>query len=279
MLGAGEKAGWTADGKLAKSGYAWELRKPRLAVYEPYTGNMDLGWTEWLLDTFQVPYTKLHNADIQKGGLRERFDTILFAQQTTDSILHGLRDAGGEEGDMNNPNRGRPRPRPEHVGGIGAQGGAALDAFVRDGGTVVTLSSASELPMQFLPLPVRSVSRGSESGFYSPGSLLRATVDTASPLAFGMPKDAIVFASGGPVMEVTGGSAHSVVNFARKDLLASGWVSGERAVLGKSVMVEAAYGKGRVVMYGFRVQHRGQPFGTFKLLLNAIYLGSAKRVP
>ena len=279
MLGSGEKVGWTADGKLAKSGYAWELQKPRLAVYEPYTGNMDLGWTEWLLDTFKVPYTKLHNADIQKGGLRERFDTILFAQQTTDSILHGLRDAGGEDGDMNNPNRGRPRPRPEHVGGIGAQGVAALDAFVRDGGTMVTLSSASELPMQFLPLPVRSVSRGSESGFYSPGSLLRATVDTTSPLAFGMPKDAIVFASGGPVMEVSGGSAHSVVNFARKDLLASGWVSGERAVLGKSVMVEAAYGKGRVVMYGFRVQHRGQPFGTFKLLLNAIYLGSAKRVP
>jgi len=281
MLGAGQKVGWSADGKLVTSGYAWELKKPRVAIYEPYAPNMDLGWTQWLLDTFQVPYTVLHNADIQKGGLRERFDTVLFAQQPVDSILHGLRDGGGggeEEGGRNTPDRVRPRPRPEHVGGIGAQGVAALEAFVRDGGTLVALANATELPLQFLPLPVRVAARGGETGFYSPGSLLRATVDTSNPLAFGMPKDAIVFSSGGPVMDVAGAGAKSVVNFARRDLLASGWVSGERAVLGKSILVEASHGKGRVVLYGFRVQHRGQPFGTFKLLLNALYLGSAQKL-
>lgn len=279
MLGNGEKVGWSADGKLVTSGFAWQLNKPRVAIYEPYTANMDLGWTQWLLDEFKVPYTVIHNADFQKGGLKDRFDTVLFAQQSTDSILHGLRDngGGGEEGEGINPNRGRPRPRPEHVGGIGAQGVAALDAFVREGGTLVTLSTASELPMQFFALPVRNAARGSETGFYSPGSLLRATVDTTNPLAFGMPKDAVVFSNGGPVMDVTAGSAKSVANFVRRDLLASGWLSGERSVLGKSILVEAAYGKGRVVMYGFRVQHRGQPFGTFKLLLNALYLGSAKK--
>jgi hypothetical protein len=241
---------------------------------------MDLGWTQWLLDEFKVPYTLIHNADFQKAGLKDRFDTILFAQQSTDSILHGLRDngGGGEEGEGSNPNRGRPRPRPEYVGGIGAQGVAALDSFVREGGTLVTLSTASELPMHFLALPVRNAARGSETGFYSPGSLLRATVDTTNPLAFGMPKDAVVFSNGGPVMDVTGPTAKSVANFARRDLLASGWLSGERSVLGKSILVEATHGKGRVVMYGFRVQHRGQPFGTFKLLLNALYLGSAKKL-
>ena len=103
-------------------------------------------------------------------------------------------------------------------------------------------------------------------------------VDLTNPLAFGMPKEAIVFSNGGPVMEVSGAGAKSVVNFARRDLLASGWLSGERSVLGKSILVDAAYGKGRVLLYGFRVQHRGQPFGTFKLLLNALYLGSAKKL-
>ena len=78
-------------------------------------------------------------------------------------------------------------------------------------------------------------------------------------------------------MDVSGAGAKPVVNLARRDLLASGWLSGERSVLGKSILVDAAYGKGRVLLYGFRVQHRGQPFGTFKLLLNALYLGSAKK--
>ncbi|MBI2690099.1 MAG: hypothetical protein HYX27_27655 [Acidobacteria bacterium] len=280
MLGAGEKVGWAIDGRLVTSGYLWELHKPRVAIYEPYAPNMDLGWTQWLLDEFQVPYSVIHNADVQKGGLKERFDTILFAQQTTDSILHGLRDngAGGEEGEYRSIDRGRPRPRPEHAGGIGAQGVAALDAFVRDGGTMVALSTAAELPLQFFPLAVRNVTRGAETGFYSPGSLLRATVDTTNPLGFGMPKEAVVFSNGGPIMDVVGPGAKPVANFAKRDLLASGWLSGDRVVLGKSILVEAAYGKGRVVLYGFRVQHRGQPFGTFKLLLNALYLGSAKKL-
>lgn len=278
MLGAGEKAGWTADGKLVTSGYVWELHKPRVALYEPYIANMDLGWTQWLLDTFQVPYTLVHNEDIQKGDLGDRFDTILFAQQATESLLHGERDSSGGTNERGDPSRGRSRARPENTGGLGAQGVAALDRFVREGGTMVSLSTAAELPLEFFPLAVRTATRASESGFYSPGSLLRATVDTTNPLAFGMPKEAVVFTNGGPVMELAGSGAKSVVNYVRRDLLASGWLSGERAAAGKSILVDAAHGKGRVVLYGFRVQHRGQPFGTFKLLLNALYLGSAKKM-
>jgi len=34
--------------------------------------------------------------------------------------------------------------------------------------------------------------------------------------------------------------------------------------------VEVGYGKGHIVLLGFRVQHRGHPHGTFRLLFNAV---------
>ena len=49
----------------------------------------------------------------------------------------------------------------------------------------------------------------------------------------------------------------SVATYAKKDLLASGWISGERQVQGRSILVESRHGNGRGVLYGFRPQFRG----------------------
>jgi ribosomal protein S18 acetylase RimI-like enzyme len=124
----------------------------------------------------------------------------------------------------------------------------------------------------------------SAPSFYCPGSLLRITVDTTHPLGFGMPKEAIAFSQGGQAYQIAlleeynqgEREIRSVARYATANLLASGWVSGERAVLGRHILLEARHGQGHVVLFGFAPQFRGQPFGTFKLLLNAIYLGSAR---
>jgi hypothetical protein len=249
---------------------------------------MDQGWTQWLLDHYRVPHAIVHNDDIRKGGLRNRFDSLILASQSADSILHGQRpdDAGRVPAVM----RDRGRPRQEHTGGIGIPGLAAIESFVEDGGTLIALNAASELPIQFLPIPVRNALRpppGAEGReepppstgtFYSPGSVLRVTVDPTHPIAFGMPKEAYGFSSGGYAFDVPGNSQGTAViaRYASSNLLASGWLSGERAVLGKPLLVEAKLGKGRVVLFAFRPQHRGQTFGTFKFVLNTIYLASAQ---
>jgi hypothetical protein len=307
LLEHGEAVRWAPDGTIltAKNGSggafakaAYELKRPRVALYQPWIANADEGWTEWLLDNYKIPYTLLHNEDFQKGDLREKFETIILAQQSLTSILHGLRRGQlvGLSGSASTTNA-RSEQRPEYTGGIGVQGAARLDSFVREGGTLIAFDAATELPVQFFPLSLRALLRpatdSSEAAapeqedagsFKCPGSLLRITVDNSQPLAFGMPKEAIAFSTGGQAFEVSDPGngnrrIHVIASYATSDLLASGWVSGERLVLGKAALVEASYEKGRVVLFGFRPQFRGQPFGTFKLLLNAIYLGSAQPLP
>jgi hypothetical protein len=263
----------------------YELKQPRVALYQPWLANADEGWTEWLLDHYGIAYSQIHNDDFRKGDLHRRFDTIILAAQTASSILHG-----SPHGEYGTERPGEEKlhivnvQRPQYAGGIEVEGLAQLDRFVRDGGTLIALDTATELPIEYFSLPVKNVVKSGADSFYCPGSLLRVTVDPADPLAFGMPKDAIVFSSGGEAFEITLArpynrgerEIHSVVSFATHDLLASGWVSGEKQVLGKHALVNARYGKGRVVLFGFRPQFRGQSYGAFKLLLNAIYLGSAQ---
>jgi hypothetical protein len=244
---------------------------------------MDTGWTAWVLDNFQIRHTLLHNEDIGGGNLRARFDAIILAQQSMSSILHGTRQGEGSgradgqsAGDANN------LQRPEFTGGIGLTGARNLQEFVEQGGTLLAFDSATELPMALFPIGVRGVLRGGEGesgGWYCPGSILRITTDPAHPVAAGMPKDVYATSTGGQAFEISILPAFNqgerevkiVAWYAKKDLLASGWLSGERAVAGKAAVVDARLGKGHVVLYGFRPQFRGQSFGTFRLILNALY--------
>jgi hypothetical protein len=139
------------------------------------------------------------------------------------------------------------------------------------------------------PLPLRPLVRASAvgegrdeeaptTGFYCPGSILRISVQKDDALAKGMPEEAYAFSSGGQAWDVTllpeynkgDREVRVVASYAANNLLASGWVSGERAVLGKPILVNARHGKGHVVLFGFRPQFRGQTFGTFPFIFNAI---------
>jgi len=285
---------WGEKGEILVKGRAepgvfrearWELRPPRVALYVPWTANIDTGWTQWMLDTFHVPYRVVHNRDVARGGLRRSFDAVILASQDPMSILHGHR--------CGEPSRKRraeldalSQQRPEYCGGIGVAGLMELEQFVRRGGTLIAFGEAARLPVDLFPLGVRDVARSSSPRFSCPGSLVRITLDTAHPLAFGSPAQVYAFCRGGQAWEIrlvdaanTGErEIRAVAHYANDDLLASGWISGEKAVAGKPALVEARHGRGRVILFGFRPQFRGQTFGTMKMILNAIYLASAKEL-
>lgn len=71
----------------------------------------------------------------------------------------------------------------------------------------------------------------------------------------------------------------TIASYPETNLLRSGWLIGEPRLQGMDAIVEAQIGRGRVIVESFRVQHRAQTWGTFKLLLNALYYGASPGRP
>jgi hypothetical protein len=53
--------------------------------------------------------------------------------------------------------------------------------------------------------------------------------------------------------------------------LESGLLLHPEAIEDKAAAVELVYGKGRILLYGFKPQFRGQSHGTYRYLFNALY--------
>ena len=113
------------------------------------------------------------------------------------------------------------------------------------------------------------------SDFYCPGALLRVTT-VEDPLTAGLERSAAIWFEESPAFEVSSGKV--LARYPDENPLLSGWLSGERRLYGKAALVEAALGRGRVVLFGFRPQYRGQSWATYPALLNAIYTSAATPV-
>jgi len=254
----------------------YEIRKPRIAMYQRYGGgNMDEGWTRLMFEQFDVPFTSIKDAAIQAGNLEATYDVIVLPADSV-AAMTGER-PGGEGGRGGGGRGGGPsNTPPEYRSGFGAEGVKALEAFVQQGGTLLTFAQAGDLPIQRFGLPLRNVVAGLEpKAFWSPGSTLRVRYDTSHPLAYGMPADGLaLFMNGSQVYQVTSTERSQDVEvfstYRDRDILQSGWLLGEEVIAKKAAAVLVRHGEGRVVLIGFRPQHRDQTHGTFKLVFNAL---------
>jgi hypothetical protein len=218
-----------------------------------YQASMDEGWTRWLFDDFGFTYTSLHDADVQAGNLRARFDTIVIPDQAAQQIAQGHR-AGSMP--------------PEYCGGLGAKGAGALKDFAAAGGTIIFFNHASDYATEILGVKAKNVLRGvATKEFYSPGSLLNVSLDLKSPLAYGMPEKITLWSEQSPTWDTDDGV---VARYPASGVLASGWLLGEKYLVGKAALLDVPMGSGHLIMFGMRPQYRGQSYQNFKLLFNAL---------
>lgn len=239
-------------------------RPVRVGLYKSWTASMDEGWTRFVFDTFNIPYASIRDAELRsEANLRAKYDVIILPSMRVREIVEG-----------NSPER---YPA-EYAGGITERGVENLRRFVEAGGVLICFDAATELAIKRFGLPVRNVLEGVRSSeFYCPGSILALEVDTTHPLARGFSSRTDAYFINSAAFEVTDPQrAHTVARYATENVLRSGWVLGEERISGKAALVEATLGRGRVILFGFRPQHRGQTWGTFPFIFNAIMSASAE---
>jgi len=241
------------------------IRAPRVALYQPWTGgNIDEGWTRWVLEEYEFPYTTVHNADLRAGGLRRKFDAIILPDQAPREIVDGNLGAA---------------IRPEYRGGIGDIGVDSLQRFVSEGGTLIALGAASDLVVDRFPVPVRDQKRAlRRDQHFGPGTILRIQVDTTNPLGYGMAADTYGFYNNSPFFTLVDGfnanKASVIARFPNEEVVASGWLRGEDLMAGRAAVVSVDFRPGRIVLFGLRPQHRAQTHATFPMLFNSLYLSA-----
>jgi hypothetical protein len=239
----------------------------RIGIYQSTrAGNMDEGWTRFVFDSFNVPYKSLRDPALESGSLRNFFDAIVLPSDRTRE----------------------PADRDEQIEGgrgINDTGFRNLARFVDDGGTLICFDGSCGELIKRWRLPLRNVLDGLRSSdFYCPGSILSLNVDTTNPIARTMSPDVDAYFINSSAFEITSTPqsvsdtpprslpVSIVARYANENVLRSGWLLGEEKIKGRIALAEIESGRGRIVLFSFRPQHRGQTWGTLPFIWNAINL-------
>ncbi len=227
---------------------------PRIGLWDQYGGSMESGWTRWILEQFEFPFTRVFAPELDAGNLNAKYDVLIFPNGAIPPVAGGGGGRGGRGGGRTALNRrarrniaiaARTRHRRAHH--------AAAAGVRRSGGTIVAIgNSATNLAAHFkLPVENHLVENGAplpRAKYFVPGSVLSAKVDVTHPLAAGMRERADFFFDNSPVFKLRPDAAaagvRAIAMFDTPTPLRSGWAWGQKYLDGGVVAVEARMGKG-----------------------------------
>jgi hypothetical protein len=281
-----------------------EAPMPRIGIWVPWADTDMIGWIRLILDREGVPYIYLRDDDLRAGDLRDRVDAIVYGTVLLDLAgqIHGIEPVAGPMGfnaTPEYPSLGTPAASDDITGGIGWQGLANLETFVRDGGLLVTLGTGSALVLE--GGMIRHVQRSSRPDVTTPGSHLRARfLQPQHPIAYGYPEVTVAFRSpyefydpprrwltmsyctsclDGPfdfrhVVMAWGtrrfGTAPGEAAEESLPILVSGGGTNPEALQGRPAILDVPLGAGGIVALNFNPMHRDMNRGDHRYLWNSL---------
>ena len=184
-----------------------DLDVPRIGYVHTWTSTQDEGWVRLAFDAFKVPYTYFGAPKLREGGLREKYDVIVFphaGQGGTALVTSGVQ--GSEPRPYKKteltPNVGTVDSTDDMRGSIGIEGLMELYKFVQQGGVLITEGGTSTLFPAYNLTP--GVSVESPDNLYVRGAVLKSVLgDRSSPVLYGYDQQALaVYFNQAPVMRV-----------------------------------------------------------------------------
>ncbi|MEM7049738.1 MAG: M14 family zinc carboxypeptidase [Acidobacteriota bacterium] len=178
---------------------------PRVGVVHTWVRTQDAGWARYSLDRQGLQYELVSPDDLRRGGLRSRFDVLLFppAVSSLRRMIHGIDRRWSPLAYTQTtefPSHGLPNSSPDITGGMGFAGLLELQRFVEDGGVLAAFGNGTVLPVEGGLVP--RVGRARQA-VRTPGSELAARVVRPDhPLTYGYQERTSVFRGNGLLFEV-----------------------------------------------------------------------------
>jgi zinc carboxypeptidase len=265
---------------------------PRLALYSTWGGTQDVGWVRYAFDRFEVPFDLIYKEQVRRGDLKSKYDVIVIPHQsgTAKRLVFDIDSRGTpiayKKSDQFK-NLGMYGESDDITGGMGVEGVAEFDKFVKAGGVLVTLGASSFFPAEFGLTPKVDAARTSAQ-FYSPGAIVDAEILQAEhPIFYGYDRKVIPVRYGnGPLLTVQTGTnpfadgapagppptPQSVLMRypGGDDHVLSGLMRGANEIRNRPAIVEQTSGKGRVILFAGNPCYRWQNFGEFNMLFNTL---------
>jgi hypothetical protein len=190
-------------------------RAARVALMHTWLSTQDEGWWRIALDQLSIPYKYINTQTVAKDpDLKSKYDVILFppvGRGAGQTIITGMPMYGNPlpwKTTELTPNIGKIDSTDDIRPGMGWEGLANLQAFVRAGGVLVAVDDTANFAVQFGF--TQGVSVTAAQRLKITGAVLRSkVVDGASPIAYGTDGVSIC-SSDGPILGVSsmvGGAA------------------------------------------------------------------------
>ncbi|WP_159637489.1 M14 family metallopeptidase [Sphingobacterium composti Ten et al. 2007 non Yoo et al. 2007] len=241
------------------------IKSLRIGLWDTYGGSMPSGWTRFIFEKYDFDFKLIYAPDLDKGDLNNEFDVIILPsnallRDATSLVPENIPQPFASQWGFMTPEKTIPQ----------------LEKFIKNGGHLISIGNSSRIVEDFKIGVVNHLVDNENKPlkrevYYTPGSVLKASLDNTSKSGLGYPSEIDFYFANNNVYKIVDSSIKPLMWFSSEKVLKSGWSWGEKYLKDGVIGFEKTMEKGKLTVFTPDITFRAQAHGTFKLLFNNLY--------